>query len=152
MCRRYQLLNWRHFSPTYWWTSLSVLCNCLFFFIPCCCYVFQGDFICCNMFVRTYCPSWPAMRIMQATIMPSERPWETIFNGPSHALPPLTKLCSAFLESLLEKRTASTGWFLSRILNCNRNFGTEITFDFLLRIRCLCNHLFTLLNEMKKHI
>lgn len=39
------------------------------------------------------------------TFAPSERPWETIFSGSSHALPPLTKLCSAFLESLLEKRT-----------------------------------------------
>ncbi|XP_052178617.1 uncharacterized protein LOC127792219 isoform X2 [Diospyros lotus] len=37
---------------------------------------------------------------------PSERPWETIFSGSSHSLPPLTKLCSSFLESLLEKRTA----------------------------------------------
>lgn len=37
---------------------------------------------------------------------PSERPWETIFTGSSHNLPPLTKLCSTFLESLLEKRTA----------------------------------------------
>ncbi|XP_058199418.1 uncharacterized protein LOC131314646 isoform X2 [Rhododendron vialii] len=37
--------------------------------------------------------------------VPSERPWETIFSGPSHSLPPLTKLCSSFLESLLEKRT-----------------------------------------------
>ncbi|KAG8049218.1 hypothetical protein GUJ93_ZPchr0009g2095 [Zizania palustris] len=35
---------------------------------------------------------------------PSERPWETIFSGSSHVLPPLTKLCSAFLSSLLEKR------------------------------------------------
>ncbi|KAG5515948.1 hypothetical protein RHGRI_036849 [Rhododendron griersonianum] len=38
-------------------------------------------------------------------LVPSERPWETIFSGPSHSLPPLTKLCSSFLESLLEKRT-----------------------------------------------
>ncbi|KAK9278903.1 hypothetical protein L1049_028484 [Liquidambar formosana] len=38
--------------------------------------------------------------------VPSERPWETIFTGSSHNLPPLTKLCSVFLESLLEKRTA----------------------------------------------
>ncbi|KAF7121402.1 hypothetical protein RHSIM_Rhsim13G0225800 [Rhododendron simsii] len=38
-------------------------------------------------------------------VVPSERPWETIFSGPSHSLPPLTKLCSSFLESLLEKRT-----------------------------------------------
>ncbi|XP_027329589.1 WD repeat-containing protein 75 [Abrus precatorius] len=37
----------------------------------------------------------------------SERPWETIFSGSSHMLPPLTKLCSEFLESLLEKRTAT---------------------------------------------
>ncbi|XP_011043947.1 PREDICTED: WD repeat-containing protein 75-like [Populus euphratica] len=37
---------------------------------------------------------------------PLERPWETIFSGSSHNLPPLTKLCSAFLESLFEKRTA----------------------------------------------
>nr|KYP57483.1 WD repeat-containing protein 75 [Cajanus cajan] len=35
----------------------------------------------------------------------SERPWETIFSGSSHMLPPLTKLCSEFLESLLEKKT-----------------------------------------------
>ncbi|KAB1204246.1 WD repeat-containing protein 75 [Morella rubra] len=38
--------------------------------------------------------------------LPSERPWETIFSGSSHNLPPLTKLCSAFLQSLMEKRTA----------------------------------------------
>ncbi|BAT76749.1 hypothetical protein LR48_Vigan627s003400 [Vigna angularis] len=37
----------------------------------------------------------------------SERPWETIFSGSSHSLPPLTKLCSEFLESLLEKRTTT---------------------------------------------
>ncbi|KAM7495713.1 hypothetical protein LguiB_030322 [Lonicera macranthoides] len=37
----------------------------------------------------------------------SERPWETIFSGPSHNLPSLTKLCSVFLESLLEKRTVA---------------------------------------------
>ncbi|OAY64962.1 WD repeat-containing protein 75 [Ananas comosus] len=36
--------------------------------------------------------------------VPSERPWETIFSGSSHVLPPLTKLCSTFLASLLEKR------------------------------------------------
>lgn len=38
--------------------------------------------------------------------VPSEKPWETIFSGSSHVLPPLTKLCSAFLESLLEKLPA----------------------------------------------
>ncbi|GAY37175.1 hypothetical protein CUMW_027030 [Citrus unshiu] len=42
-----------------------------------------------------------------APSVPSEKPWETIFSGSSHNLPPLTKLCSAFLESLLEKRTAA---------------------------------------------
>ncbi|CAA6671814.1 unnamed protein product [Spirodela intermedia] len=36
--------------------------------------------------------------------IPSDRPWETIFTGPSHALAPLTKLCSTFLASLLERR------------------------------------------------
>ncbi|KAL5723660.1 hypothetical protein ACHQM5_007033 [Ranunculus cassubicifolius] len=36
----------------------------------------------------------------------SEKPWETIFSGSSHALPPLTKLCTVFLESLLEKLPA----------------------------------------------
>lgn len=40
----------------------------------------------------------------------SERRWETIFSGPSHNLPPLTKLCSEFLESLLEKRTVAVEW------------------------------------------
>ncbi|KAF4391179.1 hypothetical protein G4B88_016489 [Cannabis sativa] len=39
---------------------------------------------------------------------PSERPWETIFSGSSHDLPPLTKLCSPFLESLLERRTTTS--------------------------------------------
>ncbi|XP_076898013.1 uncharacterized protein LOC143551471 [Bidens hawaiensis] len=39
-----------------------------------------------------------------AVVAPLERPWETIFSGPSHSLPPLTKLCSAFLDSFLEKR------------------------------------------------
>ncbi|KAK7388529.1 hypothetical protein VNO78_23347 [Psophocarpus tetragonolobus] len=37
----------------------------------------------------------------------SERPWEMIFSGSSHKLPSLTKLCSEFLESLLEKRPAT---------------------------------------------
>ncbi|AES92286.2 putative transcription factor WD40-like family [Medicago truncatula] len=36
----------------------------------------------------------------------SNRPWETIFSGSSHMLPPLTKLCSEFMESLMEKRTS----------------------------------------------
>lgn len=45
----------------------------------------------------------------QPPILPFERPWETIFDGPSHTLPPLTKLCSVFLESLLEKRVSATG-------------------------------------------
>ncbi|KAF4396009.1 hypothetical protein G4B88_020646 [Cannabis sativa] len=39
---------------------------------------------------------------------PSERPWESIFSGSSHDLPPLTKLCSPFLESLLERRTTTS--------------------------------------------
>ncbi|KAJ3674500.1 hypothetical protein LUZ60_005116 [Juncus effusus] len=39
--------------------------------------------------------------------VPQERPWETIFNGSSHVLPPLTRLCSSFLESLLEKKPIS---------------------------------------------
>ncbi|KAL8230509.1 hypothetical protein R6Q57_000287 [Mikania cordata] len=47
-------------------------------------------------------------------VTPLERPWETIFNGPSHSLPPLTKLCSAFLESFLEKRTGTTSDQLNR--------------------------------------
>ncbi|XP_009627084.1 uncharacterized protein [Nicotiana tomentosiformis] len=41
------------------------------------------------------------------TAVPSERHWETLFSGPSHNLPPLTKLCSLFLESLLEKRSSA---------------------------------------------
>ncbi|KAJ6742887.1 TRANSDUCIN FAMILY PROTEIN / WD-40 REPEAT FAMILY PROTEIN-RELATED [Salix viminalis] len=46
----------------------------------------------------------------QASWVPSaplERAWETVFSGSSHNLPPLTKLCSVFLESLLEKRSAN---------------------------------------------
>ncbi|EEF29164.1 wd40 protein, putative [Ricinus communis] len=49
-------------------------------------------------FTKTQASSVPSV--------PSERPWDTIFSGSSHNLPPLTKLCSAFLESLLEKRTS----------------------------------------------
>ncbi|KAG4970117.1 hypothetical protein JHK85_036538 [Glycine max] len=43
----------------------------------------------------------------------SKRPWVTIFSGLSQSLPPLTKLCSEFLESLLEKRTATVGLALA---------------------------------------
>ncbi|KAH9606925.1 hypothetical protein KSS87_009320 [Heliosperma pusillum] len=53
-------------------------------------------------------PQFELKTTSHAPIIPSERPWETIFSGPSHALPPLTKLCSDFLESLLEKRTSAT--------------------------------------------
>ncbi|KZV17484.1 wd40 protein [Dorcoceras hygrometricum] len=44
---------------------------------------------------------------MDQTPLPSiqsEKTWKTIFSGPSHSLPPLPKLCSEFLESLLERR------------------------------------------------
>lgn len=44
---------------------------------------------------------------LSAPSVPSQRPWETIFSGSSHELPPLSKLCSAFLESLLERRTVT---------------------------------------------
>ncbi|KAK6149498.1 hypothetical protein DH2020_017023 [Rehmannia glutinosa] len=40
------------------------------------------------------------------SVVASERSWKTIFSGPSHSLPPLPKLCSEFLESLLERRSA----------------------------------------------
>lgn len=49
-------------------------------------------------------------QIPAAPIVPSDRPWETVFSGPSHVLPPLTKLCSAFLASLLEKRPSVQQW------------------------------------------
>ncbi|RLN00886.1 WD repeat-containing protein 75 [Panicum miliaceum] len=42
--------------------------------------------------------------VSDVPFIPSDRPWETIFSGSSHVLPPLTKLCSAFLSSVLEKR------------------------------------------------
>ncbi|KAL6622616.1 hypothetical protein ACP70R_032495 [Stipagrostis hirtigluma subsp. patula] len=45
-----------------------------------------------------------AKEVSDIPFIPSDRPWETIFNGSSHVLPPLTKLCSTFLSSLLEKR------------------------------------------------
>nr|GMD34689.1 WD repeat-containing protein 75 [Ipomoea batatas]GME03454.1 WD repeat-containing protein 75 [Ipomoea batatas] len=38
-----------------------------------------------------------------ATSVPSGRPWETLCSGPSYALP-LSKLCSKFLETFMEKR------------------------------------------------
>lgn len=46
----------------------------------------------------------PKKEVTDVPFVPSDRPWETIFSGSSHVLPPLTKLCSAFLSSLLEKR------------------------------------------------
>lgn len=49
-------------------------------------------------------------QIPAAPVVPSDRPWETLFSGPSHVLPPLTKLCSAFLASLLEKRPSVQQW------------------------------------------
>lgn len=42
--------------------------------------------------------------VAESMIGVSERPWETTFSGPSHSPPPLTKLCYAFLELLMEKR------------------------------------------------
>ncbi|XP_062202076.1 uncharacterized protein LOC133904619 [Phragmites australis] len=47
--------------------------------------------------------------ISEIPFIPSDRPWETIFSGSSHVLPPLTKLCSTFLSSLLEKRPVANG-------------------------------------------
>lgn len=35
--------------------------------------------------------------------MPSKNTWKSIFDGESHKLPALDKLCSDFLESLLER-------------------------------------------------
>ncbi|CAH9079051.1 unnamed protein product [Cuscuta epithymum] len=49
----------------------------------------------------------PNQNSLDTSYLPSERSWETLFSGPSHALPPLPKLCSAFLESLLERRTTA---------------------------------------------
>ncbi|GJN35466.1 hypothetical protein PR202_gb24246 [Eleusine coracana subsp. coracana] len=45
-----------------------------------------------------------AKGVSDIPFIPSDRPWETIFSGSSHVLPPLTKLCSTFLSSLLEKQ------------------------------------------------
>ncbi|TVU49134.1 hypothetical protein EJB05_00428 [Eragrostis curvula] len=49
----------------------------------------------------------PTKGVSDIPFVPSDRPWETIFTGSSHVLPPLTKLCSTFLSSLLEKRTVT---------------------------------------------
>ncbi|GJM95185.1 hypothetical protein PR202_ga11893 [Eleusine coracana subsp. coracana] len=48
-----------------------------------------------------------AKGVSDIPFIPSDRPWETIFSGSSHVLPPLTKLCSTFLSSLLEKQTVA---------------------------------------------
>lgn len=53
-------------------------------------------------------PEFNPKRVQTSAVAPfvqSGKPWDTIFSGSSHNLPPLTKLCSAILESLLEKRT-----------------------------------------------
>ena len=36
----------------------------------------------------------------------TNHPWESVFNTPSHVLPPLTRVGTAFLESLLQKRSS----------------------------------------------
>uniref|UniRef100_A0A0D6QW70 WD repeat-containing protein 75 second beta-propeller domain-containing protein n=1 Tax=Araucaria cunninghamii TaxID=56994 RepID=A0A0D6QW70_ARACU len=36
---------------------------------------------------------------------PTSHPWDSIFSGPSHVLPPLARVGAAFLESMLEKRS-----------------------------------------------
>ncbi|MCE3051606.1 hypothetical protein HAX54_050304 [Datura stramonium] len=46
-------------------------------------------------------------QVPSITSVPSERYWETLFSGPSHNLPPLAKLCSTFLESILQKRSSA---------------------------------------------
>ncbi|KAL4200523.1 hypothetical protein AMTRI_Chr02g253980 [Amborella trichopoda] len=38
----------------------------------------------------------------------TDKPWETLFSGSSHVLPPLSKLCHVFLASLLEKKKEVT--------------------------------------------
>ncbi|XP_031500790.1 uncharacterized protein LOC116264611 [Nymphaea colorata] len=44
-------------------------------------------------------------RLDSVPFMPSDKPWERLFDGPSHILPPLPKLCPKFLASLLQRRT-----------------------------------------------
>ncbi|GAB2281468.1 hypothetical protein Dimus_016056 [Dionaea muscipula] len=43
-------------------------------------------------------------------ILSSKRLWEAMFSGPTLALPPLTEMCAAFLESFHEKRTTNADW------------------------------------------
>ena len=81
-------------------------------------------------------PEFKRNQISLVPSVPSERPWETIFSGSSHNLPPLTKLCAAFLESLMEKRTAAVEWFLTSsgsALFEGKMMGRECyTFDFII--------------------
>lgn len=79
---------------------------------------------------------------------PSERPWETIFTGSSHNLPPLTKLCSTFLESLLEKRTADAEW-LEMVSDIYRCF-LRGPFSLMIDVCSMC-HLFFLIKRMCAH-
>ncbi|CAN6454456.1 unnamed protein product [Victoria cruziana] len=44
-------------------------------------------------------------RLASVPFMPSDKPWEIVFDGPSHVLPPLPKLCPTFLGLLLQRRT-----------------------------------------------
>ena len=35
--------------------------------------------------------------------MANARPWGQLFSGPSHVLPPLTRIAPAFMEAMLKK-------------------------------------------------
>lgn len=70
------------------------------------CYLFAGKFGYASLYGDLPDFSLERKQAASITSVPSERYWETLFSGPSHNLPPLAKLCSTFLESLLQKSSA----------------------------------------------
>ncbi|XP_024959966.1 WD repeat-containing protein 75 [Cynara cardunculus var. scolymus] len=66
-----------------------------------------GNFGYASMYGKLPLTELKLKAIEASSVMPSERAWESIFSGPSHSLPPLTKLCSTFLESFMEKRSVT---------------------------------------------
>lgn len=55
-----------------------------------------------SMYGKVVTPKKPAAGLLSAVT--SKAPWGSLLEGPSHVLPPLTRICIPFMESLLQKQ------------------------------------------------
>jgi NET1-associated nuclear protein 1 (U3 small nucleolar RNA-associated protein 17) len=55
-----------------------------------------------SMYGKAVTPKKPAAGLLSAVT--SKAPWGSLLEGPSHVLPPLTRICIPFMESLLQKQ------------------------------------------------